>query len=131
MARQYSCDVVVVGAGLAGLRAATRLRGAGVDVHVLEARDRVGGKAWTITTHDTTVDIGGQWLGPTQDRVLGLAKELGLQLFESSIDYPLDRSGAFTVVLDGAPSGARLGRRRPCPSAHPTRHVASVADRDR
>ena len=106
MARQYSCDVVVVGAGLAGLRAATRLRGAGVDVHVLEARDRVGGKAWTITTHHTTVDIGGQWIGPTQDRVLGLARELGLELFESSIDYPLDRSGAFTVVLDGVPHRA-------------------------
>ena len=43
MAR-VACDVVVIGAGLAGLRAATLLQGQGLDVHVLEARDRVGGK---------------------------------------------------------------------------------------
>lgn len=106
MATQHTCDVVVVGAGLAGLRAATRLQEAGLSVHVLEARERVGGKTWTITTHDTTVDIGGQWIGPTQDRVLSLVQDLGLELFESSIDFPLDRSGDYTVVLDGVPHRA-------------------------
>jgi len=107
VARQFSCDVVVVGAGLAGLRAATRLQQAGLSVQVLEARDRVGGKTWTITTHDTSIDIGGQWIGATQDRVLALVAELGLDMFESSIEYPLDRAGSFTVVLDGVPHAVR------------------------
>ena len=96
-----SCDVVVIGAGLAGLRAADRLFAGGVDVQVLEARDRVGGKTWTVTSHGTSIDVGGQWIGVTQLHALGLAEELGLTLFESSPELPLDRQGSFTVVIDG------------------------------
>lgn len=98
---RHTCDVVVVGAGLAGLRAAERLAAKGIDVQVLEARDRVGGKTWTVDSHGTSIDVGGQWIGPTQQRALALIDELGLALFESSLDAPLDTSGDFTVVLDG------------------------------
>ena len=63
-------DVVVVGAGLAGLSAARRLVDAGAEVVVLEARDRVGGRTLTLPAADgTPIDHGGQWIGPTQDRV--------------------------------------------------------------
>lgn len=99
---RVACDVVVVGAGLAGLRAATLLAEQGLSVHVLEARDRVGGKTWTVRSGDTSLDIGGQWVGPTQHRVIALVEELGLQLFESSIERPLDREGDFAFVIDGA-----------------------------
>lgn len=75
-------DVVVVGAGLSGLVAAHRLAAQGRDVCVLEARDRVGGRVVNGATSDgTVVEMGGQWVGPTQDRVLDLARRLGLELF--------------------------------------------------
>jgi monoamine oxidase len=71
-------DVVVVGAGLSGLTAARRLADAGADVLVLEARDRVGGKMHSVSAGGATVDLGAHWVGPTQARVLELARELGV-----------------------------------------------------
>jgi len=75
-------DVVIVGAGLAGLTAARELTKAGVDVIVLEARDRVGGRTYSRRASDgTLLDLGGQWLGPTQDRLAALAAEVGATTF--------------------------------------------------
>ena len=80
-------DVVVVGAGLAGLTAARDLEAAGRSVVVLEARDRVGGRLLNHKfTDGTVVELGGQWIGPTQHRVRALADELGLALFASYDD---------------------------------------------
>jgi monoamine oxidase len=89
-------DVIVVGAGLAGLGAARRLVAEGLDVVVLEARERVGGR----TEHgrvddDTVVELGGQWVGPGQDRMYALIDELGLETF------PTHDSGAVVVEFEG------------------------------
>ena len=79
---QRSADVVVVGAGLAGLAAARELAAAGRDPIVLEARDRVGGRTLNEPIGDgKVVEIGAQWVGPTQNRVLALIAELGLETF--------------------------------------------------
>ncbi len=71
-------DVVVVGAGLAGLVAARDLVAAGRSVLVLEARDRVGGRSHTGEVAGVPVDLGAAFVGPTQDRVLALADALGV-----------------------------------------------------
>ncbi len=75
-------DVIVIGAGLSGLMAARRLEEAGRSVLVLEARDRVGGRTLTRTLDGKPVDLGGQWVGPTQDHVLALARELGIGTYD-------------------------------------------------
>jgi monoamine oxidase len=75
-------DVIVVGAGLAGLTAARQLVAAGRSVLVLEARDRVGGRTVNASIGAGKVtEMGGQWVGPTQERLLALAGELEIETF--------------------------------------------------
>ena len=84
MALRAECDadVVIVGAGLAGLSAARLLKKRGVSCVVLEARDRVGGRTSIKRVGDGDFDMGGQFVGPGQDRVMGLASEFGLELID-------------------------------------------------
>ncbi|MEU6281645.1 NAD(P)/FAD-dependent oxidoreductase [Streptomyces sp. NPDC047028] len=82
-------DVIVLGAGLAGLAAARDLATAGTDVLVLEARDRVGGRVEQTRTPDgRTVQLGGEVVGHGHTAYLRLAKELGLDLVPSYVDEP-------------------------------------------
>ncbi|MGZ4218375.1 MAG: flavin monoamine oxidase family protein [Solirubrobacteraceae bacterium] len=77
-------DVVVVGAGLAGLTAATDLDRAGHTVAVLEARDRVGGRTLNHPVgHGKEIEVGGEWVGPGQDRVLARASAHGIKTFKT------------------------------------------------
>ncbi len=74
-------DVVVIGAGAAGLTAANSLRAQGLSVAVLEARDRVGGRLWTDTIEGAMLEIGGQWISPDQDALIETVEALGLDTF--------------------------------------------------
>ena len=96
MAEARETDVVIVGAGLAGLAAARRLAASGVDCLVVEARDRVGGRTLNHSIgDDKIVEVGGQWVGPTQTRVLELIRELGLETF------PTYQRGEHVVEYEG------------------------------
>jgi monoamine oxidase len=85
-------DFAVVGAGLAGLRTALSLSAAGADVTVFEARERVGGRVVSASWPETggtvpplVLDLGAQWIGPGQTRVLRLIGELGLHTVSTSV----------------------------------------------
>lgn len=78
---EHARDVVIVGAGLAGLVAARTLKDAGKSVVVIEARDRVGGRTLSQPLAKDAIDLGAQWIGPDQKRVAKLAEELGVRTF--------------------------------------------------
>ncbi len=82
MPKTYDC--IVVGAGLSGLVAARNLHRAGHSVLVIEAQESLGGRmAGRQLPSGQWIDFGGQWVGPTQDRVLALLDEYGVGRFPS------------------------------------------------
>lgn len=110
-------DVVVVGAGFAGLAAARQLDSAGASVVILEARDRVGGRTCTEFVDGVPLEMGGQWVGGTQHRVRELAGNLGVEIvstyqsgktvlyerglrseYEEDEETPLREQGAYEEV---------------------------------
>ncbi len=111
-------DVVVVGAGLAGLAAARELTGRGLSVTVLEASDRVGGRVRDVALPGgQVIELGAQWVGRQHTRVRGLAAELGLDLV--AVDPGGDHlyvaggratrfTGRFPAVAAGAASRAMI-----------------------
>ena len=83
------CDVVVLGAGLAGLSAARDLMNGGTDVVVLEARGRPGGRVEQTRLPDgRLVQLGGEVVGPFHTAYTGLVEELGLTLVDSFPSLP-------------------------------------------
>ena len=107
-------DVVIVGAGYSGLAAALALDDSGLDVVVLEARDRVAGRVFSESVafgdaRSVVVDHGGQWLGPTQAHLGALASRFGIETFLTH------DSGKNLELRDGA----RHEYKGPIPSSDP------------
>lgn len=88
--------MAVVGAGVAGLAAASRVVAEGRSVVVLEARDRVGGRLWNTEIGGEANELGGEWVAPYHSRLHALLPELGVELFpayRNGDDVYVDESG--------------------------------------
>jgi monoamine oxidase len=111
MSEELEADVAIVGAGLAGLVAARQIIAAGARPLVLEARGRVGGRVLNEEIGDgKVVEVGGQWIGPTQDRLAALAAELGVGTFPTyDRGRHLIEVGGRRASYTGALTDARLG----------------------
>src|SRR4051795_11378622 len=79
--------VVVVGAGFAGLAAADELRAGGIEVTVLEARDRVGGRVWSVPFAGSVVERGAEFILPGNTEVESLAARFDLPLVRKGTPY--------------------------------------------
>lgn len=99
-------DVVVVGAGLAGLAAAVKIRTAGCSVSVLEAQPRVGGRVVSVDVAGQSFELGGRWIGPGQNEIKRVASDYGISTFAPR------SQGAFVEVSNGSRAVSSLGRER-------------------
>jgi monoamine oxidase len=93
--RNASWDVVIIGAGVSGLAAASELRKSGLSVLILEARDHVGGRAWTRHEPDLSapIELGAEFIHGRVPETFELLREVG--------KAALDTSGAHWTLRDG------------------------------
>jgi monoamine oxidase len=79
-------DAIIIGAGLSGLQAAKTLSQQGKTVLILEAKERVGGRVWTIPTNDNEhLDVGGQWVAKSHQKMQELLREYAIGTFPTYI----------------------------------------------
>src|SRR5699024_10859432 len=78
-----STDVIIVGAGFAGLTTARELSRQGLDVLVLEARDRIGGRTWTDNRLGQDLEMGGTWVHWSQPHAWAEVSRYGLEVVRS------------------------------------------------
>ena len=111
--------VLVIGAGFAGLAAARRLREAGIECVVMEARGRIGGRVHSISLGPVRVDEGAAWLQHFDDNPLAAhARQLGLPLRETDFGQPLAAAVDGPVPdIDAAWEALRAGIDRSLPLA--------------
>ena len=103
MDKSPQTDVIVIGAGMAGLAAARKLAEAGRSVTLLEARDRVGGRIFThrAQEEDLPIELGAEFVHGRAPELIGLIEEAGLTLFE--------REGRFLSCENGQIREGNLG----------------------
>jgi monoamine oxidase len=114
MAQLRGVRVVVVGGGLSGLAAARALSRAGGDVHVIEARERLGGRVWTLREDDFSpepVELGGEFIDGSHSAIRDLANELGLELtrvIREGFGLALEVDGRLRIYTTHQPAWRRF-----------------------
>ncbi len=111
--RMHEVDIVIIGAGAAGIAAARRLMAEPLRLAVLEARDRLGGRAWTRRDAELgfDIDLGCGWLhSADENEWSGIARAFGLAIDETPPPwrrtafercFPIDQQVAFRAALNG------------------------------
>lgn len=90
-------SVLIIGAGLAGLSAAYRLKQRNIDCNILESRPRIGGRVFSHQMDtDLVVELGGEWVGNSHTRIQELCNELGLELQNNQFDTHLIYKGEYS-----------------------------------
>lgn len=92
-------SVIVMGAGFAGLTAAWLLAKKGVKVTVLEARNRVGGRVFSVkplADSQQVIEYGAEWVGNSHTSLIAMCKEFGLELFNNQFDTHLIYQGSYS-----------------------------------
>jgi len=123
--RRVEADVVVVGAGIAGLSTAKALVDAGREVVVLEARERVGGRVLNVEIGGQANELGGQWIAPYQSRARAYLEELGIELF------PSFRDGSHVYIDPAGTTHRYEGHAAPLGEAAERAFTAGEAELDR
>lgn len=102
-------EVIVIGAGIAGLTAARDLGIDGYDVLVLEARDRIGGRIWTSNELGTPTDLGASWIHGFEDNPIArLARRHGIEILRTDISSVTPARYQSVALFDA--DGRRLTR---------------------
>jgi monoamine oxidase len=100
-------NAIIIGAGLSGLTAAASLDSEGWNVEVIEARDRVGGRTWSVPLPGGAVaEMGAEFILPGNSEVRSLASDLGIGLWDKGVRYgrrePRGGIGTDRSALDSA-----------------------------
>lgn len=91
-------NVLIIGAGLAGLAAGYKLKKSGVGVTILEARNRVGGRVFSFPVNDADgqiIELGAEWVGGSHERIKQLCQEFGLPLSDNRFNTHLIYRGEY------------------------------------
>ncbi|MGI9117541.1 MAG: flavin monoamine oxidase family protein, partial [Gaiellales bacterium] len=122
-------SAIVIGAGYAGLIAAEALVTAGWDVTVLEARDRVGGRAWTDRLENgAIIERGAEWVEDVQVEMVELCDRLGISLARTGISYHDRRPVGGPPVSEDELAAGRAARRALFAVVGDDAYAISVAD---
>ena len=96
----HDYDIVIIGGGFAGVTAARELSGQGLRIALLEAKDRLGGRAWFREWHNYPIEMGGGWVYWTQPHVWSEITRYGLELFERP-GWPKNYEAPIYAMVDG------------------------------
>lgn len=114
MPTEKSC--VIIGAGLAGLSAAYRLKKKNWTVAIVEARDRIGGRVFTHHFRENPelyCELGGEWVGNDHEAIIQLCKELKLDLIKHQFEYSFAELGTIeeTIKVGAWPFQKRMRKK--------------------
>ena len=99
MSNELDYDMIIIGGGLAGLTAARELSHQGLNIALLEARDRLGGRTWSKSWNGQLQEMGGGWVHEVQPYVWAEITRYGLSLFERP-GWPTSYDAPIYALLD-------------------------------